>query len=229
MTTADMTGTVYDRMNAGNPNTMPAHKQALGGEGNLAAAGQMFLKNVDPAVNSYQLATVEALGLHETLPAASILSAYSVGGTTLGQLTIMKKGVTPQTGEIAIAPNGDIVVLGADAITSVCVSYMPMIGEVVEFTAAVATGILTIPAAYTSQGVVYLLEAEGLAGALPVKKNVLEPAAALPATTKAALKHDRTQVLFNHATDALTSARVKLLLAPKVNKYTGLLSEATTV
>lgn len=165
-----------------------------------------------PAAQSYQLATLQALTLPDDAKALTVERATVRAGGVTGELTCDAYGTTPLTGHIAVAPNGDLVVLAADAITSLDVWYRPMQHDVVEYTLPVAAGVLTIPAAATTAGVLALLEAEVTAGTVTGKKIVLVPGAA-PATTKANLSVDKTQVLFNNGTDAPTMARVKLAVA----------------
>lgn len=168
-----------------------------------------------PAASALQLGTLNAISLPAGAKAARILAAYSRAPTP-GNLTPVLYGVTPSTGEIGIAPNGDIVVLASDAATKVDVVYQPLKGEEIELTGSVATGVFAIPTKYQAR-VLLLTYAELTAGTVTGVKNVLVPAGSLPATTKAALKTDYTQVLFNNATDAGTAAKVRLLLAPETD------------
>lgn len=171
------------------------------------------------AVNPYVLATLGAITLPDGAKAHSIRRATVRAGGVTGELTPVAYGATPITTQIAVSPNGDIVVLGTDAITDMDVVYDVEPQFTVELVLAVAAGVLTIPTTFqpsgyagpvSNLGVVSLLEAEALAQtAGTVKKIVLVPGAA-PATGQARLNVAKTQVLFNTATDIVTSARVKL-------------------
>lgn len=175
------------------------------------------------ANDGYNVATLSPIVMRSALipPATLLLRATSRSGGVTGELTIVAFGVTPTTGQIAIAPNGSIVTLTSDAITSLDVAYAPERGLVVEFTLPVATGVLTIPTsvlggtALGGNGAVLLLEAEALTATVVGKKIVLIPGTA-PATTQARLNVAKTQVLFNTGTDVVTRARVKLLVGMPV-------------
>lgn len=209
-------GTVQESLDRCNPNTLADTLRVLK-FGNLlsqqlpqtvhVAAGLGALS--DPS----QLTTVEGIGLPETRRAAAILRANCRGGTGIGELAIQTYGTTPGSGQIAVAPNGEIVLLDADNNTEIDVLYVPQIGEVVEVANWPAPlGVLTLPSWITARGVVLLLSATATAGTITGDKIVLVPAAAAPATTKAALKTDGTKVLFNTATDGVTEATVRLLV-----------------
>lgn len=190
--------------------------------GNVLRSLPVQLFQQSPATNSYNLTTVQVITLPDNAKCGKVIRAWAragTGNTATGELTVAAIAATPQTGEVATTPNGDIGFLGTDALTGIDVLYQPLKGDVVEFSLPVATGILTIPTAYTTapRGVFQLIEAEALTGTNTGKKIILAASASLPATTKACLSQDRTQVLFNNATDAVTSARVKLLVNPAVD------------
>jgi len=175
-----------------------------------------------PATNAHVVSTYNTIALPANAKANSIVSAYVrkvSGGAVLGALTpaTYAAGSNPATGEISIAPNGDIAVLASDAATLIDVSYTAIRGDVIELFLPVVTGVCTIPASYVSQGVIRLVEAEILKGtaASVGKVVILAESDALPATKTACLKVARDVVNFNNATDAVTRARVKLVLAPK--------------
>lgn len=184
----------------------------------LAGCLPQQLNGVDPAASSYERADVERVGLPDYAKAASILRAKSRAATAggPGELTVAAYAATPSTGEIAVSPSGDIVVLAADVQRGLELVYIPQRGDVVEFTLPVASGILTIPSTWSGKAIL-LLEAEATkvsSGVLSGNKIILAPATAVTATTKAALSKDRTKVYFNDATDHVSEARVKLLVQP---------------
>lgn len=205
----------------------------------LAKLGQMLggeLKQVRRKVNMdalgrdpSDLATLDSYVVQDA-PALTVLRAYARAGSAgTGEMTVVAVNVTPTAGEIAVSPSGSIVTLAADALTDVDIEYMAMRGEVVEITGAPATGVLAIPAQYTARGVLYLLEAEALAGAVTGRKIVVAPAAGLPATTQARLDVAKANVSFNNATDAVTSARAKLFVAYEDELIDTLESDANLV
>lgn len=203
----------------------------------LRAMKTQLLKKVPTvgAAGGYQLATVDVIAVAEDAKAATILRAYarttSAAGA-LGELAVQAYGTTPADGQIAVAPNGDIVTLAASAYTSVDVVYEPYPHDVMEFTLDVVTGVVTIPAPALARGVLGLLEAEVTVGTVTGKKIILVPlaggGAGLPATTKAQLTSALTTVSFNNATDAPTKARIKLAVGLDVNVDAQLTAEAVT-
>ncbi len=214
---------VKTTLDNGNPNSLPSLLQLVR-VGSLLRASKTQKMGMVPAADPYQLATLQSLGLTEDAKAATILRAYArstSGAGTLGELAVQAYGATPADGQIAVAPNGDIVVLASSAYTAIDVYYDPMQYDVQEFTLPVVTGVLTLPTKLAGK-VVALLEAEVLTGTVTGKKIVLVPASGLPATTKAQLNVAKTAVSFNNATDAPTTARVKLAVALEVARTDGL-------
>lgn len=174
------------------------------------------------------LATLDSLV--PAVPAMTIFRAYARAGTAgTGEMTVAAPNVTPASGEIAVSPAGNIVTLAADAITDVDVEYMPSRGDVFEFEGDVATGVMALPAQLTDRGVLILVSAEALVGTVTGDKIVLAPAAGLPATLQARLDVAKANVQFNNATDAVTRARVTLLIAPEVELTSTLEGESNLV
>lgn len=185
------------------------------------------LRRKDPAASPFNLAAVEALSLPDNAKAASVVRATVIAGGTPGELAPQTYGTTPAAGQIAVAPNGDIVVLAADLITSFDVLYLPERGDVFEVELTVTANVLTIPVAATTQGVVLLMEAEAMAGTSTGNKIILVPGAGAPAAGQARLNLAKTTVTFAVA-DAVTRARVKLLLCAAADLDT-LLEQDTTL
>jgi hypothetical protein len=190
--------------------------------GSVVRALPTFLRArnmVAQAVSPYQLATLQTLTLPDDAKALTILRAYARTATAgAGVLTVAAAGATPTTGQIAVAPNGDIVTLAADAITSLDVVYQPDKYDTITLTlpAVAATGVAAIPAAFTGKGIVTLLEGEGLVGTTLGKKIVLVPSASATATGNVHLDVAKATVMFAIA-DALTSVRVKLAYTAAVD------------
>lgn len=207
--------TIRDQFNRANPNDLPdLFRRVLLGD---LLGGQIpqAIRRRAPAALAYVDSTLHAIQLPGHAKGASILRATVIAGGVTAEFAPQTYGTTPGSGQCAVAPNGDLVFLAADAVTSVDVTYVPERGEEIELTLPVvaATGVLTIPAAYVSRGVLLLSEAESLVGTLVQKMEVLVPTSSAPATTNARLSIAKDKVYFAVA-DAVTSARVKLVLAP---------------
>ena len=202
--------------------------------GDFLRASKTYLRRKAPLVgatngsNANQLTTLQVIPTGDDAKAATILRAYAISTSaagTLGELAVQAFGATPADGQIAVAPNGDIVVLAASAYTSVDVVYEPEKQDVVEMLLPVvaATGVCALPTtnAAIARGVISLLEAEILttSGAVtPAKKHILVPAAGAPATLQARLDVAKANVQFNQATDLPTGfVRVKLGVVPSVD------------
>jgi hypothetical protein len=203
-----------NRLNAADANTLADMLRGME-FGNFVRSMPTTARNVNmttQAANPYVLATLQAITLPDDGKASNIFRAYARTATAgAGELTVAAFGTTPTTGQIAVAPNGDIVTLAADAITNLDLVYLPERYDVVEYTGPVSSNSLAIPSAITASGVVLLLEAEALTGTSAGKKIVLTPSASAAAAGQARLVVAKTSVTFN-ATDAITSARVKLAI-----------------
>lgn len=175
----------------------------------LLQGAHISLRRVKPAASGYNLATLVAQVLPDNQPAAVIERTTAHAGTTTGEYASQAFGATPTTGQVAVAPNGDIVFLGTDAPDKVDITYTPEVCDVVELVLAVTGNSLAIPAALTARGVILIREVESLAGTLTGKLIVLTPSASAPATGQARLNVAKTAVAFASA-DAVTKARVKL-------------------
>jgi hypothetical protein len=198
-----------------------------GAIGDALRALPIFLRAQVPSVTGakpQQGSTLSTIELPEDAK-ASILHRVTVrtATATAGEFTIVAYGTTPTTTQAAVAPNGDIVFLGSDAVTSVDVIYTPQKGDVLgnlaysrlgitSLTLAVATGIATIPTAYSGKAIL-LMQANALAGTVTGQKQILIPATAATAAGTAALSKDGTKVYCNNATDGVTSLQVDLLVA----------------
>jgi hypothetical protein len=171
------------------------------------------------AANPYVVQTgANSLALPEDAKALNIVRAWARAGTgTPAALTIDADAATaPAAGHCKVSPNGDLLFNSTDAWTSVDVTYQPEKADVIELTLPVVTGTLTIP---TQLGpAVRLIEAESLVGTHTGKFAITAPAAGPNATTLTArLDNALLTVLFDNADDAVTSARVKLLMAAAVD------------
>jgi hypothetical protein len=215
MTIQEKEESLKNKINAGNPNVISDQFRALA-FGDVLRASPTTLRKKAPAADPGSLATLTALVLAEDAKASSIYRATVRAGGVTGELTVKGYGVTPATGEIAVAPNGDIVTLAADAITDLDVTYLPEKYDVSEVTLPVATHVLTIPATFTAKGVVLLLEAVANAGTTTGKKILLVPGAGAPAAGQARLNVAKSTVTFAVA-DAVTNATIKFATSAAVD------------
>lgn len=224
--------TVKTSLNRANPNSLPDMNRKIKMGSVLEGHVPQHLFGVDMdalGANVGNLATLDALSLPDGSKAAEILRAYAKTATAgAGVLTVVAPDATPGTGEIAVAPNGNIVSLAADALTDVDLVYVPQRGDVVDSAFPVASDVLTLPSSITDLGAIAALEVEALEGTATGNKIVLTPAAGAPAAGQARLNVAKTTVTFA-AADAVTRARVKVLVAPKVTeKLEAVLAEAAS-
>lgn len=211
-------------LNRANPNTLADQAQSLK-LGNLLL-GQLVQskRKLNPSVlgvGSYNLATLHALQQPDWARASSIVRATVRAGGVTGELTPVAYGATPATTQIAVGPNGEIVVLAADAITDMDVTYIPERGDVLNAVFPAVAHVITLPtgAAWFARGVVLLLEVEALVGTATGKKIVLVPGAGAPAAGQARLNVAKSTITFA-AADAVTRARVKLLVGQAADLQT---------
>lgn len=221
--------TLKDSLNRANPNSLSDHFRSLGLGDVIRQSLKTDLYHKVPAVDAAQLSTVQQIGLASDARASVVNRAYARVGTVTGELTPAAYGATPSTGQIAVAPNGDIVVLGTDAITLVDVEYMPVKGDVVVLTAVpVASNSAALPKSVTDLGALVLIDANVTKGTTTGRKIVLVPASSNPATTKANLDVAKTHVLFASA-DAVTECTLTLLVTPAKDVNALLAGDTTTV
>lgn len=198
----------------------------------LAGHVPQQVRKAAPAADANQLATLESIALPKHMRATAILRAYarSTGASgTLGELAVQLANTTPADGQIAIAPNGDVVVLASADYSDIDVDYVPANGEVVELPELpVASNALTIPTPYVTRGVIYLLEAVATAGTSAGQKIITAPSASTASAGHARLDIAKATVKFN-GTDAITKARVTLLVVPTTQLDDALLADAPTI
>lgn len=221
-------------VNRADPNALADIFRLLAG-GDVLRALPVYLRNQLPvAAVATQLATLSTIVLPEDAKAAVIhrCTVRTTSSAAVGEYTVQAYGTTPSTTQVAVAPNGDIVFLTTDGVTSVDVIYTPQKGDVLgqlaysnttqtaagtgtgitSLNLAAPAGIATIPAPWAGKAIL-LMNAVATAGTNTGSKNILVPAAGVVATTKAALSQDGTKVYFNFATDAVTACTVDLLVA----------------
>ena len=218
----------------GNPNTLADAMLALAFGSLLQGQLPQVRRKVNAVtqgVGSYNVATLDVIRLPYSGRACTIIRATARGTGVTGELSVQAYGATPTGGQIAVSPNGQIVVLHTDNITDLDVVYLPERGDVIELIMPVVTSVLTIPTAISARGVVLLLEAEALEGTVTGKKIVLIPASTAVgsiAAGSAELDLAKATVKFL-STDAVTRARVKLLVIANEDLCTVLEADATTL
>lgn len=203
-------------LNRAPAGSLPDQLRALGLGDLLLGQLVQVKRRVNPSalgVGVSTLATLHALQLPGNARASSILRATVRAGGVTGELTPQAYGATPATTQISVAPNGDIVVLAADAITDMDVVYTAERGEVMTVTFPVISNVITLPtgAVWFANGVVALLAANALVGTTTGQKIVLVPGAGAPAAGQARLNIAKGTITFA-AADAVTRASVTLLL-----------------
>lgn len=198
-----------DEVNKAQPNNLIDAFRALG-IGNVLVALPTRLNNKAPAADAAQLATLAQVGLPADAKAATILRAYarktSAAGT-LGELAIQAFGATPADGQIAVAPNGDIVTLLSSAYTAVDLEYMPDKYDVLVITLPVVpgTGVCALPTGQLPNGPLFIIDANAIAGTATGRKKVLVPAAGAPAAGQVRLDVAKANAQFAVA-DAVSQA-----------------------
>lgn len=222
---------LQEAINRGNTQAWAAAMQALG-FGDMIRALPTYLRKKNPnaaGTNAYNLATLHVLVLPEDAKAHSIERTTVRAGGATGEFTAQAYGATPATTQVAVTPSGDIAFLAADAITDADLCYIPEKGDVAELTlSATAANEITLPTPWTTQGVVLLTEVEVTKGTATGKKIILVPNNANPAAGRANLDIAKGKVLFQ-ATDAVTEARLKVVLASKIDVNAVLESETTGI
>ncbi len=187
------------------------------------------------------LATLGILKLPDNAKASTIVRAWArAGGVALGELAPQAYGVTPTTTQISVTPSGDIACLLSDAYTSVDVLYTPERGDsnAVDKNGEpnanngnvfpVVSNVITLPSALTTRGVILLTECEALSAGATGKKIILVPGSGAPAAGQARLNLAKTTITFAGA-DAVTRARVKLVLCPIQDIQNVLTATATQI
>lgn len=205
--------TLRAALDRADPNTLPDLLRELGLGSLFQGQFVQFRRKVNmvtQGVDAGSLATLHALRLTEGGRAASILRATVRAGGVTGELTPVAFGATPATTQIAVAPNGNIVTLAADAITDLDVVFAPERGDLLNTVFPVVAHVLTLPPKVVAQGVVLLADAEAIEGTAIGRKVVLVPGAGAPAAGQARLNIAKGMVTFA-AADAVTRARVKLV------------------
>lgn len=222
--------TVKTSLNRANPNGVNDMFRLIA-IGDVIAAGKLVQRRVDmdaAGADVGTLATVDALVVPDGQKARQVSSAYARAGGVTGPLAVVAPGATPTTGQIAVAPNGNIVTLATDAITDLDVEYEGIPDVVlVEAVFPVVSDAVVLPNSISVPGAVELLEAELVEGTGTGNKIILI-AGGTPAAGRAAINAAKTEVDFA-AADAGVRARLKLLVSKEAADMLGAILESPAV
>ncbi len=160
-----MTEKLFQTIDRADPNSLPDALRAVGLGSVLMSQSPQTVYDAVPALSPSQIATLGCVALPNEAKAASILRAYcATGAGTKGEQTIDAYGTTPADGEVAVAPNGDIVCLTPANNTLLTCTYVPMRGDVVQLVdQPVVTNALLLPTAYANK-VLLLLSVDATTG-----------------------------------------------------------------
>jgi hypothetical protein len=214
------------------PNALPDAFRIIRLGQTLASDVKQTIRKANPDVaggNPSNLATLDVLDLPDDAKAMSIVRAYArAGAGGLGEFVIAAPNATPAAGQVAVAPNGDIVFLAADAYTNVDVEFLAARGDVLEVTGQVVANVMTLPAAVTARGVVMLTSISSSVGGAPGPKVVLAPGAGAPAAGQCRLNSAKSTISFAGA-DAITKATARLVVVAEADLTSLLGSESALV
>lgn len=204
--------TFRERLNASNANELADLLRAAG-LGTFIRSLPAFAYNKAAAVDSYNLAAVTVVKLPDDAKAAQLQRVYiRAGSGGVGEAAVQAVNATPTSGQCAITPSGDIAFVLADAPTSVDAVYTPFRGESVERVLPVSSNAAAIPADLLGR-VMYMTEAEVLAGSGTGKRIVEAPSASAASAASARLDLAKANVK-TVSGDAATSVRCKFLVRP---------------
>ena len=226
--------TLREGMNRANANSLDGIYQAVNIGDILTQKFRRVVRANVPTVADRTSAaglSEDAIKLPDYLKASRITRGWarSTGAAgALGELTVSAVTADPGAGEIAIAPNGDIVLQANDAYTSIDIDYYPAKGRVVsvDLTVVPGTGVCTLPSWLTALHPHLLISAVVTAGGSVAAKVVDFRAAVAPAAGFACLNLVGTIVYFAVA-DAVTAATIKLMVDEGVDSQ-GLLTSDNT-
>lgn len=223
--------TVHTSLNRSNPNGI-SDMFRLVAIGDSLASGKLARRVVDmdaAGANPGNLATLDVLVLPDGQKARQVNAAYARAGVATGALTVVAINATPATGQIGVAPNGNVVTLAADAITDVDIEYEGIPDVVaVEAVFPVVSDSIVLPSNITGPGVVQLLEAEALEGTGTGNKIVIASGTGPAAAGQVVMGVGKGNVNFAGA-DAVTRARVKLLVSKAAADMLGAVLESPAV
>lgn len=198
-----MTRALETVLDEANPNKMDSAQQLL-------KAGQAYGQI---AMFKSGAVTSNKMALPEGQKATQITRAYSRAGTLTGYLTPVAPETVPTTGQVAVNANGDIVTAAADAVTQLEVEYIPVEGQILEDTVAVAASVATLPQSRRGQ---VLVSVSVVTGVIPGAKTVVARGTAAPTAGNCALSVLGTTVVFNAADVVAGTALIRYAAVPGV-------------
>jgi hypothetical protein len=202
----------------------------LAGFGSALRAMATVKRAQVPVASLYESASVAAVFLPDDAKASVGSRVYARSTSAsgpLGELTYdgVGEGV-PSSGHFGVSPAGNIVLLAADGYTNIDVYYTPEWLDVFNIVLPVVSNAIAIPAQYLANGgCVLLMEAVGLVGTTIGPKIIQAPSASAASSASARLDLAKLNVKFASG-DALTSARIKIGVAPLLNLDVALETEA---
>ncbi len=161
--------------------------------------------------------TANKIVLPNNAKCAIILAVFVTAGGVTGRFTPVWDS-TPATTQASADMAGDVVFLGADAVTQAELFYVPFEGEVFTDICAAAANVATPQG---GRAIAQLISATVTAGGSLGVKTLLDRAAA-PAAGQAATNLAGTGVAFN-AADAVTQASLTYVAVPGVGVSRGTL------
>ena len=164
---------------------------------------------------TFRGATVnDILVLPESAKCAAVLSAFGEG-TVPGYKGGVAPGLAPATLFCAPNPAGDVLFnAGTDEITDAEVSYLAYEGPIIDEILVVDTA-NDIATFLGDRAAAVLISVEALTGSVTGAKTPGIRSSS-PATTLAAITEDGLGVLFNAATDAVLTCRIRYIAQPGV-------------
>lgn len=184
------------------------------GLGDWLRAQKTKLWATAPTTDPYGPASNVSIFLPDDAKAETVLGAYARAGTgTTGPLTVVAYSATPSAGDVAVAPDGNIIFHAADAWTSVDITYLPKEGDVAEYILPVVSGVVTLPTSIVATDILEVQRND----TSTAYEQITAPAASNSTTGTACLNLAKTEVLLDSADDA-TSVRVKLVQACNINR-----------
>lgn len=207
-------GTLKGSLNDAHPNNLPDCLRALG-------LGDVISCTPRVVMNAPVNAANDRVELPEGAKAVAVLKAHDITNGA-GMIPEPLMGTVPAAGEIAVAPNGDLVCAAADNVAALDACYVSPDADVVEFTEVpVIAGVATLP---NSRRAWILLEVEITAGLdlRTINGVAIEARGAAPADNGAALNNAGTGVAFNAADVVNGTCRIRALCARTQNLTTKL-------
>lgn len=198
--------TLHDSLNTANPTSLPSGAQ-VAKLGDALAITPAFARGATSSGNTL-------LVLPTNAKAIRILSAFAIAGGVTGYLVPDEGEAAPATGHCSVSPSGDILLRGADAITSIEVTYMPCEGAIVTETINVAASVGTLLSGKAARK---LLSATVVTGVIAGAVGTIDArSAAAPAAGHCSLSLNGLTVNFNAAQVVNGTVSVTYIATPGI-------------